>query len=243
MPSALRTALTWASLLAIYGNAFNLVAHRVNGRRRPLVHIGGPLALLTGVVVWHRAVERNPLERLGFHWQDWRRDLWWGSAAGATMAALPALWFRLPGRRTALQFAEVQSIGALAFLTRLFVTTPVLVALVEEVCFRGFLQGKLCQALPTRPRWAIALSSLSFALWHVTVNVTTLRRTNVLHAGLVSLPVALAGGLISVFIGGLVFGGLHYRRRGLVAPVVAHWVVDALMLLALYDGPNRKRRP
>lgn len=236
---SLTGALCIGALLAAYGNIFNLIAHRVVGRVRPVVHIGGPLALLAGTVCWHGAVERRPLSTLGLHRQAWQRNLCWGTAAGTALALLPALWFRLPSRRQAVQFGEVEEIGLKAFCTRVLVITPVLVALVEEVCFRGFLQEKLCRALPGRASLAVTLSSLSFALWHVTVNVLTLRRTNVLTAGLAPLPVALVGGLASVFAGGLVFGGLHYHTRSLVAPFIAHWLVDALMLLALYGRRTR----
>jgi membrane protease YdiL (CAAX protease family) len=122
-------------------------------------------------------------------------------------------------------------------LVRVLFTTPVLVAFVEEVAFRGLLQRKLQRALPTRPLAAITLSSLSFALWHVLVNLRTLQQTNVLSARLAPLPLAVAGGLLSVFAGGLVFGGLQHRTGSLAAPVLTHWLVDALMLLALYAPP------
>jgi len=107
------------------------------------------------------------------------------------------------------------------------------VAGAEELAFRGFLQGRLRRALPGRPVLAVGISSLAFALWHVAVNVRTLRATNVVTAGLAPLPVALAAGLLAVFAGGVVFGALHGRAGGLVGPVAAHWLVDAVMLLAL----------
>lgn len=87
----------------------------------------------------------------------------------------------------------------------------------------------------------MALSSLSFAAWHVTINVQTLRRTNVVRAGLAPLPLALAGGLAAVGFGGAVFGALYHRTGTLAAPIAAHWLVDALMLVALYDWRAPKR--
>ena len=132
-----------------------------------------------------------------------------------------------------MRFAEVDGLGRRALLRRLLVTTPVLVAFAEELAFRGFLQGRLQRALPGRPGLAVAVSSLAFALWHVAVNVRTLRATNVVSAGLAPLPVALAAGLLAVFGGGLVFGALYRRAGSLVGPVAAHWLVDAVLLLAL----------
>jgi membrane protease YdiL (CAAX protease family) len=163
----------------------------------------------------------------------------WGTLAGAAMALPPLLAHVLPfSPGTALQYEEVRGIGLAALLLRLLVTTPVLIAFVEEVAFRGLLLGKLQRAWPARPRTALALSSLAFALWHVAANLRTLQQTNVLSADLLPLPLALAGGLLSVFVAGLVFGGLYQRTGSLAAPVLAHWLVDALVLLALYAPPN-----
>jgi membrane protease YdiL (CAAX protease family) len=240
----LRGALIWGAALAAYGNCFNVLHGRLSGRPRVALAWTAPLALLAGTAGCHRYLDHGSLALLGVHRRWLWRDAGWGAAWGAAMAALPALWFRAPRRdRPAVQADELR-VGLAALLVRLFVVTPVLVALAEEVAFRGFLQGKLQRALPGRPAAAVALSSLAFGLWHVTVNVQTLRRTNVLRAGLASLPVALAGGLAGVCAAGAVFGALFYRTGSLVAPVVAHWLVDALLLIALYEwrGPGRQTR-
>jgi membrane protease YdiL (CAAX protease family) len=230
----LRRALAWAGGLALYGNLLNLLVLLVPPARRGLLGTAGPLVLTGAVLAWHRLVERGPLPDLGLHRRRWRGDLLWGGLAGLLMAVPPVLFFRPPGKRhERVRFAEVEGIGYRAFLRRLLVTTPVLVAFAEELAFRGFLQGRLRRALPGRPGLAVAVSSLAFALWHVAVNVRTLRATNVLSAGLTPLPVALAAGLLAVFGGGLVFGALYSRAGSLVGPVAAHWLVDAVMLLAL----------
>ena len=255
--------LAAALLLALYGNAFSLLHARLSGRPRTALAWSGPLALLATVVGWHRFAERRPLGSLGLHRNRLGHGLAWGAAAGTALAVVPVLWFRyavfsglfrlsrVPGTPAAGRplgqrgrarppvVADELRVSMPAFLLRVFVVTPLLVALAEEVTFRGFLQSKFRRALPGSAPAAIALSSLSFALWHVTVNVHTLHRTNVLAAGLCSLPLALAGGLLGVFGGGLVFGALYQATGGLTAPLMAHWLVDALMLAALYDPPRR----
>lgn len=226
-------------LLPAYGNAFSLLHARLRGRAQTALAWGAPLSLLGFSVLADRLTreaagrlvpeEPRPLPRTG----QTRRNLALGTAAGAALAALPALWFRLPGR-AAVRTSEL-SLSLPRFLFRMFVITPLLVAVSEEAAFRGFLQERLHRAYPRRQWFAVVLSSASFAAWHVTVNVQTLRRTNVVGSGVLSLPLALAGGLAAVFAGGLVFGELYRRTRSLLAPVVAHWVVDALMLCALYE--------
>jgi membrane protease YdiL (CAAX protease family) len=101
------------------------------------------------------------------------------------------------------------------------------------VTVRGFLLGRLRRALPGRPWPALLLSARAFALWHITVNMLTVGETNVASAGPASLPVALLGGLLGVFLAALLFGALYLHTGSLVAPFLAHWLVNALMLLAL----------
>jgi membrane protease YdiL (CAAX protease family) len=235
----LRRALIWAAGLALYGNGLNLLVLRVPQGRRDALGTAGPLVLVGAVLSWHRLVEGRPLRDLGLHGRRWRGDLLLGGLTGLLIAVPPLLLFRPHGgRREGVRFAEVDGIGRAALLRRLLLTTPVLVAFAEELAFRGFLQGRLRRALPGRPVPAVVLSSLAFALWHVAVNVRTLRETNVVAAGLAPLPVALAAGLLGVFGGGLVFGALHARAGSLVGPTAAHWLVDAVMLLAL-AAPRR----
>ena len=238
----LRRALIWAGGLVVYGNGLNLLVLRVPQRRRDTLGTAGPLVLIAAVLAWHRLVERRPLGDLGLHRRRWRGDVLLGGLAGLLLALAPLLLFRPPGgRREGVRFAEVDGIGRAALLRRLLLTTPVLVAFAEELAFRGFLQERLRRALPGRPVPAVLLSSLAFALWHLAVNVRTLRATNVVAAGLAPLPVALAAGLLGVFAGGLVFGALHARAESLVGPTAAHWLVDAVMLLTL-AAPRKPAR-
>jgi membrane protease YdiL (CAAX protease family) len=226
-------------LLPTYGNVFNLIHARLKGHRQTVLAWGAPLSLLAFSVAAERFAREaaelvvpeggRPIPRTG----QTRWNLALGTVAGAALAALPALWFRLPGR--AAVWANELRTPVRALLCRIFVVTPLLVATAEEAAFRGFLQERLHRTFPGRPTLAVILSSLSFAAWHVTVNVRTLRRTNVVGVGAASIPIAVASGLGAVFAGGLVFGALYRYTRNLVAPVVAHWVVDALILCALYE--------
>lgn len=230
----LRRALGAGAGLALYGNALNVLVQVVPPARRNAVAIAGPVLLSGALLAWHRLVRGGSLQDLGLSRGRWRADLSLGVLGGVALALPPLVFFRRAGPRApGVSFAEVEGIGRRALLLRLLVTTPILVAFSEELAFRGFLQGRLQRALPGRPVLAVALSSLSFALWHVVVNLRTLRATNVVSAGLAPLPVAVAGGLLAVWCGGLVFGALYGRAGSLLGAVVSHWLVDAIMLLAL----------
>ena len=230
----LRRAVIWAVVLAGYGNALAALVGATDGAARTVAAVAGPLALLAGVLGWHHRVDGGTPTDLGLHRARWRTAVVWGLLTGLALAGPPILAFLLPppsGMR--LEFAEVRGIDRHALLIRVLVSTPLLVALVEEVAFRGFLLHQFRRALPGQPLAALTLGSLAFALWHVTVNLRTLDETNV-AAGVVPLPLAIAGGLIGVFVAGLVFGGVYQRTGNLLAPFVAHWVVVAAMLLALH---------
>ena len=230
-------ALCCAGVLAAYGNAYTAVAWRLQGQglAYTVLSLAGPLGLLAGVIAWHRWREGRPLAELGLHARRWRANLGWGLLGGLALAVPPLLWFLLPALTggPSVQVAEVREATPQALLLRLLLFTPVLVALVEEVAFRGLLLGRLRRTWPGRVWPALVLSSAAFALWHVTVNLLTLGETNVTSAGLAPFPLAVLGGLLGVFVAGLVFGALSLHTGGLGAPWLAHWLVDALMLLAL----------
>ena len=238
--SGMGGALLSAALVAGYGNAFTAVAWHSQGTAATVVRLAGPLGLLVGVLVWHRWREGRPLAELGLRTGRWRAGLTWGVLGGALLAVPPLLTFAVMPlvTGTSLHVTEVRGVGREALLLRLLVFTPVLVALVEEVTFRGFLLGRLRRALPGRPWPALLLSALAFALWHITVNLLTVGETNVASTGPASLPVALLGGLLSVFLAALLFGALYLHTRSLVAPFLAHWLVNALILLALAAPPR-----
>ena len=119
-----------------------------------------------------------------------------------------------------------------ALLLRLLLFTPVLVALVEEVAFRGLLLGRLRRTWPGRVWPALVLSSAAFALWHVTVNLLTLGdQRHQRRPG--PFPSGRAGGCWASSSPGWCSGPLSLHTGGLGAPWLAHWLVDALMLLAL----------
>ncbi len=83
------------------------------------------------------------------------------------------------------------------------------IALPEEVFYRGYLQTALDEAAPPRQRWlgarigwAVPLTSLAFALGHVATELSPAR--------------------LAVFFPSLLFGWLRARTGGVGAPVAFH---------------------
>ncbi len=92
----------------------------------------------------------------------------------------------------------------------------VVVALPEEVLFRGYLQGRLDEVWA--PRWRVLgatlgpgwlLATLLFALGHLAIEPSPYR--------------------LLVFFPGLLFGWLRARSGGLAAPIVAHALSNVLI--------------
>lgn len=124
----------------------------------------------------------------------------------------------LPGNRTqTLPFTAER--GYLWLLTLLFVQF-ILIALPEELLFRGYLQTRLQQLLPQR--WiilggdvgpAVLLTSIIFALSHL---------------------VAVPGGYrLAVFFPSIFFGWLRDRTGSIAAAVVGHALANVLMQVLL----------
>jgi membrane protease YdiL (CAAX protease family) len=93
------------------------------------------------------------------------------------------------------------------------VQAAVLAALAEEFMYRGVLMMSLLKYVS--PGWAIAVSSGLWAIVH-----------------LQGEPQAVG----ALFLLGLALGYMAYRTRSLLAPVLAHGLFNAVMILGRYYG-------
>ncbi|MCU1528708.1 MAG: hypothetical protein JWP75_2471 [Frondihabitans sp.] len=197
-----------------------------------------PLGAAVAVVVWptFRAAFRPaarppaaavapPAAALGLaRWFSWR-DLIWGCAAGliarglATVASIALTGF------TGLAASPTLGGAPAASLLVVMVVAPVIVApLVEELFFRGLLQGALTSAFSPAgaaradplSRWtAAAVTALVFAALHVLVAPAA--------------PTALT--LASTFVLGLFAGGLVASTGRLGGAIIAHVVFNGVAVL------------
>jgi hypothetical protein len=141
--------------------------------------------------------------------RTWWLDLLWGLGAGA---ALLALW--LAGRRL-LPIARELERAIAALLDGLSLPDALALALIsgfaEELFFRGAVQGS----------WGIVAATVLFALLHTGPGRPFLLWT------------------LFALVAGAVFGGLVLARGNLLAPVVAHVLVNAVNLARLVRrGPK-----
>jgi uncharacterized protein len=119
------------------------------------------------------------------------------------------------------------STGQLAYAV--LVRIPLGTALFEEVAFRGVLLAAFLRATTTSR--AVVLSSVVFGLWHVAPTIVALR-LNLVAPGSVEGLLAIVGGVLATTVGGALFTWLRLRSGSLLAPLLAHWAVNGVGLVA-----------
>lgn len=149
-----------------------------------------------------RLVDRRPFVALGFsRRQGWMRGAALGVAIGAAQIAAiagvawAAGWIALSWDPQPLAQSLWQGMAAGLLY--------VLVALGEELFFRGYVQVNLDERLGALP--AIAITSILFALFH-SLN-----------------PNLSALGLLNIALAGAALGGMRSISGGLWLPIAYHW--------------------
>jgi hypothetical protein len=209
--------------------------------------IGAGIALVLAILVGGILV-RTDFSALGLYGGAWQSSLRLGLFVGGTTALAAAALIvggALVGRGLGLTLADVTPAASVPWgllLWRAMLLLWVDTVLPEELAFRGAmlltLDGQQQQANASvecrtlRDAWvqvaraairpAVLASSVAFAAWHVVV---------VISDGVPSVG-AVAGKLVIIGIGGMLFGGLRLVGRNLLAPIVGHWVFDMVAMIA-----------
>ena len=180
----------------------------------------GLLFLYLPLLVLRRA-GRDPAQ-YGLTTRDWVRGALLGALVMAVITPLFVLGYHgwhglVVGREAVLAWSRLRhpEEGYLWWLTFAAVQFLV-VALPEEVFFRGYIQGRLDERFP--PRWRILgavlgpgwlLAAALFALGHLAIEPSPFR--------------------LLVFFPGLLFGWLRARHGTVAAPIVAHALSNLLI--------------
>jgi membrane protease YdiL (CAAX protease family) len=243
-------ALALAAALIGYSNGLALWTMR-QGRAADEGYRGGNLpflALLVGAVAaWRGVGPRVVLREAGMR-RPGGRDLLGGLLLGGLLALPGMIFFARPVvLREPLHYDPIAGMSAGAFRRRIWLELPLLVALFEELAFRGLLHEAWRRA--GWARGAGAATTATFAAWHWAVTVDTMRRTNI-AAEVTRVPrllrrhanaVGVAGGLAATAVAGGAFTALRAGTGGRMAgPILAHWIADALLVAALHRQ-NSKR--
>ncbi len=137
-----------------------------------------------------------------------------GLGRGHRAWRVSALWSALP----LLTWLALMSNGLLPqnVLERRLIGNSLQNGFFEEFMFRGALQTRLTRFMP--PMGALALQAVLFGLWHLAGN------TRMMGGDLLA---GLAACLVSQAVSGLAYGLVFSRTRNLLAPSVAHVMMNA----------------
>ena len=231
-------ALALGAVLVGYSNGIALWAGRRGSFPEGVFRVLNPL--LVALMLAYAAQRPGGLGAVGLRRAGLGRSLLGGLGVGLGLAA-PALFFfhRPLLLDTPLEYGPVSRFTRRELLVDVLLRVPVGIAVLEELAFRGLLYAALRRSLP--PRVAIPASAIGFACWHIMVTVSSAAQTNLSEAARLPRllrpyvqPIAIVGAMLTTGIGGLVFGTLRERSGNLAGPMLAHWIVDGLMIAALW---------
>ena len=213
--------------LALYGNLINLVPeslHRV-------LYVPLNLAVGAALVAWARSRGLG-WEPLGLSSGSWPTGVRWGLLLGVLLPSPLFLALVLPEPiGSLLDDPRMVGVGTAGLAYLMLVRIPLGTALFEEVLFRGVLYGSWEKTYGAHG--AIVGSSAVFGVWHVTATLELLRSSERVGSPVV-LGLAVAGGVVATFVGGLFFVWIRRRTGGIYGPFLAHWLVNSLAALAAF---------
>jgi uncharacterized protein len=190
-------------------------------------HVAVGLGLAACLLVIAR-VQGLTAADLGLARSTWPAGLRWGTAAATLVGAAYALAYLITPVRQTLPESDGE-IGRAA-LWAVLVVIPLGTVLPEELAFRG-----LALALLGRRYGVLSgtlLSSGLFGLWRIgaslgggPANAAIVGVVGGDAAGTVTRVIAT---VVFTTLGGVVLCWLRLRSNSLVAPVLAHWTVNAL---------------
>jgi uncharacterized protein len=190
-------------------------------------HVAVGLGLAACLLVIAR-VQGLTAADLGLARSTWPAGLRWGTAAATLVGAAYALAYLITPVRQTLPESDGE-IGRAA-LWAVLVVIPLGTVLPEELAFRG-----LALALLGRRYGVLSgtlLSSGLFGLWHIgaslgggPANAAIVGVVGGDAAGTVTRVIAT---VVFTTLGGVVLCWLRLRSNSLLAPVLAHWTVNAL---------------
>lgn len=177
--------------------------------------------------------------RSGLTWADLglSRRRWAAGTvlAGGAVLAVAAVYLvaaLLPATRQAFLDARYQLPAGQALMTAL-VVIPFGTVLVEEIAFRGVLQGMLTRYQGSG--WGLGVSSVLFGAWHVLpslgLNTANPAVGGITGGGAGGRLLAVLGAVVFTAVAGLLLAELRRRSGSLLAAAGLHWAVNGVGVL------------
>ena len=176
------------------------------------------LAMAAALVGWARRAGLG-WDELGFDRRHLGSGLRWGLAAAGVVALVLIAGAVIPAFESFFADARVAGVGLVGLAYQVLVRIPLGTVIFEETAFRGVLLGLGMRHWDARR--AALVSSALFGLWHILPALEALDLNGLAADGGARL-VAVAGAVLTTFVGGLLFCWLRLRSASVVAPMLAH---------------------
>ena len=234
----LREALALGTILFIYSNGLALWAQRRGKYPEALFRRLNPALIV--IMLAYAARRQGGLCDVGLGSEGLGRSVLGGVGLGAALCIPPLFFFYKPLLLdTPLEYGPISQMTRRELFKDVLVDVPIGIAVLEELAFRGLLFSALRRHLPAK--WAIIGSAAGFAAWHLTVTATSAAQSNLSTAARLPaflrpfvVPLAVVGGMLTTGVAGATFAWLRERTGNLAGPIVAHWLVDGVMIAALW---------
>lgn len=238
----LREPLALGASLVLYSNGLAVYAQRRGDFPEAFFRRLNPVFI--GLMLAYAALRPGGLASVGLRREGLLKSLAAGLGVGLALSVPPLIFFYRPFLLdTPLEYGPISKLTREELILDVFVSVPIGIAVLEELGHRGLLYSALRRELS--PKAAIIGSSLAFAGWHFAVTATSAAQTNISTAARLPRPLrpyvqllAVLGGMLTTGLAGGAFALLRERTGNLAGPIVAHWVVDGIMISALW-----RRRP
>jgi membrane protease YdiL (CAAX protease family) len=234
--------VAYSNGLAVWAQSRGRFPEALFRRLNPLVVLG---------MLLYASRRPGGIPATGLRGRGLARSVGEGITTGIGLSIMPLLFFRRPVLLdTPLEYGPVARMARREMLEDVLLRVPVGIALLEELAFRGLLYAALRRGYSVKT--SVLWSAAAFAAWHLAVTYTSAVQTNIADSLRVPerarpvvrplvLPAAVVGGMITTGFAGVVFALLRERTGNLVGPIVAHWIVDGLMIAALWARSNGVR--
>jgi membrane protease YdiL (CAAX protease family) len=231
-------ALLVGGALVGYSNGLAMLAGRRGGYPEMLFRRLNPLVVVLMLI--YAALRPGGWPAVGLRRGGLARSLLGGVWLGLGLSVPPLFFFYKPILLdTPLEYGPISGLSRRELLDELFIRLPVGVGILEELGFRGLLYAALRRHYS--PAVAIGGSALGFAAWHYKVTASSAAQTNISTAARLPKllrpyiqPIAVGGGMLTTGLAGVAFGILRERTGNLAGPMLAHWIVDGIMVVALW---------
>ncbi len=221
-PPDVRLVIVLAAVLL----AYNSTAHLLPARDALYVPVNVAAAAILWMIARQRGLHRSDL---GLEPDRWRSGLAWGTATSGVVVAALIVIVVVPPLHPLLDDARVGSIGSGLVAYRALIRIPLGTALFEEFAFRGVLFGAWAKVAGI---WrAAAGSSIVFGLWHIRPTIDLLDANSLAGSAGVRVAAVAAAVIGTAAVGGF-FCLVRLRSRSLLAPFVAHAMINSAALVA-----------